>query len=294
MDDAAILIDAQLVRNLVGSQFPGWRDLPIAEVANPGWDNRTFRLGPRLLVRLPTADVYAAQVDKEQCWLPRLAPLLPIAIPAPVALGQPACGYPWKWSIYDWIEGEVASAGRICDLPGFARAIAGFLDALEGIDATDGPRPGAHNFHRGGSIATYDDETRRAIDVLRDEIDGATAAGIWERALATTWKGAPVWVHGDLSAGNLLVRDGILCGVIDFGMLAVGDPACDLAIAWTFLDSKSRDAFCASLPVDPATWQRGRGWALWKSLIVAAGLAPTNAMRPAEALRTIEEIVACP
>ncbi|MGH6623752.1 MAG: phosphotransferase, partial [Burkholderiaceae bacterium] len=162
---------------------------------------------------------------------------------------------------------------------------------LQRIDPADGPQPGLHNFHRGGSLAIYDPEARRAIAALKDVIDVSVATEVWEAALATIWRGPPVWVHGDVSTGNLLVCDGRLSGVIDFGMLGVGDPACDLSIAWTFFVGESRQAFRATLPLDADTWARGRGWALWKALIVAAGFAKTNAVESAQPQRVIEEVL---
>lgn len=285
-------IDAALVRKLVATQFPRWAGLQVSPVPHGGWDNRSFRLGEYLVVRLPSAADYAAQVDKEQHWLPKLAPWLPLPIPAPVATGKPAEDYPWPWSIYEWIDGDTAATARIADPREFAGALAGFLLALQRIDTAGGPEPGAHNFHRGGSLMHYDAQTRQAIAALQGSIDAEGATEVWETALATAWRGAPVWVHGDVSAGNLLVRDGRLVAVIDFGNLAVGDPACDLAIAWTLFGNESRDAFRALLPLDNDTWARGRAWTLWKALIVAAGLARSNAPEVVQPARIVAEVVA--
>ena len=285
------VIDVALVRRLVDAQFPQWMDLAVREVANGGWDNRTFHLGERMIVRLPRAAAYAAQVDKEQRWLPRLAPLLPLSIPATIAIGEPADGYPWKWSIYRWIEGDVATTRRIIDLAGFADGLARFLSALQRIDPTEGPQPGPHNFHRGGSLSIYDGETKRAIALLDGKIDGDAAIEVWTTALETKWDRPPVWVHGDVAAGNLLVRNGELCAVIDFGMLGVGDPACDLSIAWTLFAGESRQRFRAMLSLDDDTWARARAWTLWKALVVAAGLTETNAADAAQSLRVIAEVL---
>ena len=263
-------LDAALVGRLIAAQFPQWAHLPIDPVEPGGWDNRTFRLGEHMSVRLPSAARYAAQVEKEHRWLPRLAPLLPLPIPVPLAIGAPAEGYPWPWSVYRWLDGETAAVAPIADLAEFASAVARFLTALQGIDARGGPPPGPHNFFRGGPVATYDAETRRAIATLDGEIDSAAATEVWERALASQWPGSAVWVHGDVSDGNLLVKDGRLAAVIDFGSSGVGDPACDLYLAWTFLEGESREAFRSALPLDEATWARGRGWTLWKGLITLA------------------------
>ncbi|MGE0172371.1 MAG: aminoglycoside phosphotransferase family protein [Oligoflexales bacterium] len=263
-------IDLGLVCRLIADQFPEWDGLEINPVEVSGWDNRTFRLGDQLLVRMPSAARYSAQVAKEQRWLPKLAPHLPLPIPVPVALGRPSHEYPWNWSVYRWIDGEAADAGKIDDLDHFAHALSAFLVALQKVDATDGPTPGQHNFFRGGALKTYDDETRGAIAKVRDRIDSNAALAVWEDALATTWDKGPVWVHGDVSAGNLLHKGGKLSAVIDFGCIGVGDPACDLAIAWTFFSGKNRESFLHGLQPDPATLARGRGWTLWKALITLA------------------------
>ncbi len=270
--DPTISIDADLVERLVRAQFPQWSDLPVSAVEPGGWDNRTFRLGDTLSVRLPSAERYVAQVAKEHAWLPRLAPHLSVTIPLPVARGEPGEGYPWPWSVYRWIEGETARVERIDDLDRFARSVAGFLEALHRIDARDGPPAGAHNFHRGGDLAVYDSQTRAAIAALAGRIDDAAAGELWSTAVGSRWQAAPVWVHGDIAHGNLLVRDGRLCAVIDFGSSAVGDPACDLVIAWTMFSGANRAAFRAALPFDGDTWARARGWALWKAVITVAGI----------------------
>jgi aminoglycoside phosphotransferase (APT) family kinase protein len=281
-------IDVSLARRLIDSQFPQWSDLPIAEVEVDGWDNRTFRLGSELTVRLPTGDWYAKQVDKEQQWLPVLAPELPLPIPIPVARGEPDSAFPYPWSVYRWLDGELASRRRIRNLPSFATTLAGFLNALRRVDATGGPAPGEHNFYRGGPLGTYQEETLQAIDALANEVHVDTVRRVWDDAVATSWDGEPVWFHGDVATGNLLLRDGRLAAVLDFGSSGVGDPACDMVIAWTLLAGPSRAAFRAELDVDAATWSRGRGWALWKALITLVGhLEPDTP----DALRTQRQIV---
>jgi aminoglycoside phosphotransferase (APT) family kinase protein len=292
IDAGRMAIDASLVSRLVTGQFPQWADLPIRPVEFGGWDNRTFRLGEHMAVRLPSAARYAQQVAKEHRWLPRLAPLLPLPIPVPLAMGLPAEGYPWQWSIYRWLEGEHAAIERIADLSEFATTLAQFLAALQRIDTAGGPPPGQHNFFRGGPLAIYDAETRQAIATLDGAVASDAATAVWEAALAARWYGSPVWLHGDVSAGNLLVRSGRLRAVIDFGSSGVGDPACDLAIAWTLLEAESRDAFRAALPLDPATWARGRGWTLWKGLITLAQHLDTNPREAGEARRVIDEVLA--
>lgn len=260
-------IDAALAAQLVAEQFPQWADLPVAPVAFSGWDNRTFRLGDTMAVRLPSAAAYAGSVEKELTWLPRLAPALPYPVPVPVAAGAPSTRYPWPWSIRRWIEGTPAATATIADPVVFAEQLAGFLRALRGIDPTGAPPLGAENFHRGGDLAAYDEETRRAAVVLADVVDADAVAAMWGAALSTRWAGPPVWFHGDVAPGNLLLDDaGRLAAVIDFGQFGVGDPACDLTIAWTLLRGRARNAFRTAVAVDEPTWVRGRGWALWKAL----------------------------
>jgi aminoglycoside phosphotransferase (APT) family kinase protein len=285
-------IDVPLVRRLVATQFPQWAALPIKPVAFGGWDNRTFHLGQHMTVRLPSAAAYSLQVEKEHRWLPRLAPLLPLPIPVPLAMGMPAEGYPWHWSVYRWLAGEIATIERIADLRQFASTLAHFLVALQRIDAAGGPPPGPHNFFRGGPLTIYDRETQQAIAALDGTIDTDAATAVWEAALAATWRGAPVWLHGDVAVGNLLVSNGRLSAVIDFGCSGVGDPACDVTIAWTLLSGESREAFCTALPVDGATWARGRGWALWKGLITLAEHIRTNPIEAGRARRVIDAVLA--
>ncbi|MFI9639795.1 aminoglycoside phosphotransferase family protein [Micromonospora sp. NPDC051925] len=284
-------IDEALVRRLVATQFPAWADLPVRPVSAGGWDNRTFHLGDTMTVRLPSAHGYAAQVAKEQRWLPYLAPRLPLPVPVPLGRGRPAEGYPFEWSVYRWIDGQQATAARIGDLTTFAADLAGFLAALYQVDPTAGPTAGPHSFWRGGPLRTYDAETRTAIARLAHRIPVGPVTRIWSAALASTWTGPPVWFHGDVAFGNLLVRDGRLAAVIDFGTSGVGDPACDLAIAWTLLDASARAALRAALDVDVGTWRRGRGWALWKALITLVEAKPA---RVAEATHTLHALLTEP
>jgi aminoglycoside phosphotransferase (APT) family kinase protein len=271
-DDSADkpVIDADLVRRLIAEQFPQWSDLPVRPVEVDGWDNCTFHLGEMMSVRLPSASRYMDQVDKEQHWLPILRPQLPLDVPQPLAMGEASDAYPWAWSVYGWLAGENASMERISDPVEFANSLGHFLTALQAIDTGAGPPPGQHNFYRGGPPATYDAQTREAVQTLQDEIDTERVLALWETALDAHWNGPPVWVHGDVAAGNLLVTGGRLSAVIDFGCSAVGDPACDLTIAWTFFAGSSREAFRAAVQLDDATWARARGWALWKALIICA------------------------
>jgi aminoglycoside phosphotransferase (APT) family kinase protein len=244
-----------------------------------------------MLVRMPSSEDYVAQVEKEHAWLPKLAPYLPLSIPEPLAIGSPGEGYPWKWSIYRWLQGETAAVVLVDNLCDLAKSLAQFLVALERIGTVGGPISGPHSFYRGGSLKIYDNETRRAIEALDGRIDVNRAMDIWNSALSTSWNASPVWVHGDISAGNLLVQNGKLTSVIDFGQLTVGDPACDLAIAWTLLHGESREVFRSQISLDEGTWIRGEAWALWKALIVAAGFTNPNNTEAEQCWRVLEEIL---
>jgi aminoglycoside phosphotransferase (APT) family kinase protein len=264
-------ITAEVVACLVAEQFPQWADLEIRPVALDGWDNTTFRLGDDRSVRLPSHKVYVPQIDKEHRWLPVLAPQLPLPVPRPIAKGRPGCGFPAPWSIYGWLDGEPAAVAGVTDHERLAGEIGSFLAALQRVDTTDGPAPGPHSFNRGGPVSAWDEQTRAIIGQLAGQIDVVGALDVWEAASAAEWRGPDVWVHGDVTGSNLLLRDDRLCGVIDFGCSAVGDPACDLTAAWTMFEGTSRARFIATLGLDQGTWARGRGWALWKALIDIPG-----------------------
>lgn len=287
-------VGVEQVRRLVADQFPYLADLRIEPVAKGGWDNWTFHLGPELLVRLPSAAEYALAVDKEHLWLPALADRLPLPIPAPLAKGEPGAGYPYPWSIYRWLDGETAAVDRIADPVRFALDLAGFLAALQDVDAAGGPQPGVHNWFRGGTLRTYDKKVEHALVALDGHVDAALVREIWARAVGARWDGVDRWFHGDIASGNLLLAHGRLAAVIDFGTCGVGDPACDLAIAWTLLSVEGRAAFRERLSVDDATWARGRGWALWKTLSTYSRTFddPEDAEESAEAQRVLGEISA--
>ncbi|SHN14192.1 aminoglycoside phosphotransferase family protein [Actinacidiphila paucisporea] len=285
-------IDAALVRRLIAAQFPQWRDLPIRPVPVDGWDNRTYRLGDDMTVRLPTAAGYVPAVEKENTWLPRLAPHLPVPVPPVLALGRPGEGYPHPWSVRGWLDGETATApDRIADLSAFAVDLGRFVLALQAVDPAGGPGAGAHSFHRGTPPAYYDAETRAALAAVGDLVDTERAAAVWDAALSADFAGPPVWFHGDLAGGNLLVSGGRLCAVLDFGTSGTGDPACDLVIAWTLFSADSRAAFRRTVGQNPATWARARGWALWKALISVVRFRTANPPLAAEHARVIGEVL---
>jgi aminoglycoside phosphotransferase (APT) family kinase protein len=285
--------DVSLVGRLLAAQFPRWADLAIEPVPSAGTDNALYRLGDDMAVRLPRIPVATGQVDKEHRWLPRLAPHLPLAIPVPLAKGTPGEGYPWRWSVYQWLDGEPATMERLADARQAATELAQFIAALQRIDPTGGPSPGPHNFSRGVPLAMRDAPTRAAIASLNGVLDLDAVTAAWGAALqAPAWRRPPVWIHGDLQSGNLLAVQGRLSAVIDFGGLGVGDPACDLIVAWNLLSAETRDVFRAALRVDDATWARGRGWALSVGLIALPYYQITNPVLAGISRRTIEEVLA--
>lgn len=286
-------IDAALVRRLLAAQFPQWASLPLTPVSSGGTENAIYRLGDDLSVRLARRESPQEQLDKEFQWLPRFAPHLPLAIPVPLVKGAPGEGYPMAWSVNRWLAGENAINAPLADPMQAASDMAGFLTALRQIDTTGGPLSGEHNFGRGVALAERDADVRECIATLADEIDTDAATASWDVALqAPVWNAPPVWIHGDLLPGNLLVTDGRLSGVIDFGGLGVGDPACDLLVAWGLLPRDAREHFRAALRVDDASWARGSGWALSVGLIALPYYRETNPILTSIARRLIAEVLA--
>jgi aminoglycoside phosphotransferase (APT) family kinase protein len=290
-------IDDTLVRRLLAAQFPQWAGLPLEEFPSGGTVNAVFRLGDGLCVRLPRAAHGAGDVERERCWLPRLAPLLPTVIPEVVAGGTPGEGFPWPWAVQRWLDGDPPVEGRL-ERPGeLAAELGGFVAALRQVSLPGGPPA-----YRGTPLATVDHETRNALARMRALLDsgvedfrgGADAlTAAWEAALAAPpWDGPPVWLHSDLMPTNLLVRDGRLAAVLDFATAGVGDPACDLIPAWNLLTGESRDVFRRAAGADEAAWARGRGWALSMALIQLPHYRVTNPVVAANARHVIEQVLA--
>lgn len=287
-----VTTDVLLVRRLLTSQFPQWADLAIKPVRSTGTDKAIFRLGNDMSVRLPRIDWALDQVDKEHEWMPRIAPHLPLSIPTPLAKGKPDQGYPYNWSVYRWLEGENATIDQIVDPCQTATELAQFITALQQIDTTGGPLAAEHNL-RGVPLKTRDQVTRESIANLKGMIDTNVALAVWEETLqAPEWSNKPVWFHGDLLIGNVLFNRGRLSAVIDFGGLGIGDPACDLMIAWSLFSGESRDVFREKLNFDDATWARGRGQALSQAVIFIPYYLNTNPVGVGYARRMIDEILA--
>ncbi|WP_133903860.1 aminoglycoside phosphotransferase family protein [Actinophytocola oryzae] len=277
-------IDVALVTRLVAAQFPDWAGLPVEPVASSGTDNAMFRLGDDLAVRLPRIAGAAGNVAAEREWVPRLAPHLPVAVPEPVGVGTPTGDYPYPWTVCRWLPGTNPVAGE----PGLAHDLAAFVTALRRVDPAGAPKAG-----RGMPLATRDAPTRAAIAASEGLADTAAITAVWDDALRVPPRTGPqAWAHADLSPGNLLVRDGRLAAVIDWGAAGVGDPTVDLIVAWNLLPAAERRAFRDALDVDDDTWRRGRGWALSISVIQLPYYQHTNPALAANSRHVLTEILA--
>ncbi|MFF0477108.1 aminoglycoside phosphotransferase family protein [Streptomyces sp. NPDC004284] len=284
-------VDTALVERLIAAQFPDWAGLPVREVDSAGTDNAMFRLGDEFAVRLPKADWAVGQAEKEQRWLPHIAPHLPLPVPAPVGRGVPGEGYGHAWSVFAWLDGDDAYHAPIADLAHAAVELGRFTAALRGVDASGGPVS-----FRGGSVTDWEEGAMMpAVRALGADgtLDAGAVTEAWEAVLRLpAWQGEPVWIHGDLLPGNLLTRDGRLHAVIDFGGLGTGDPACDMMAAWSLLTPATRPAFREAARVDDAAWARGRGWALCWGVVTEHYYREKNPVLAAVAHRTWSEALA--
>jgi aminoglycoside phosphotransferase (APT) family kinase protein len=276
MHAGEVKTDASLVQCLLAAQFPQWVDLPIVPVPSAGTDNALYRLGDDLVVRLPRINWAVGQIEKDCQLLPKLAPHLPLKIPVPLAVGEPGEGYPWKWGVYRWLEGEDATVYQIADPCQAAADLADFIITLQQVDMNGG-QFAVNPSSRGVPLRMRDAQTRAAIVSSNGLIDTQKVTKAWEAALQVpVWEPDPVWFHGDLLPGNLLFNKSRLSAVIDFSGLGVGDPACDLISAWSVFSGESRDVFRITLAVDADTWARGKGWALSIGLIALPYYQDTN------------------
>ena len=290
MHDDELAIDEPLVRQLLRSQFPAWADRPLLRVRSTGTVNAIFRLGPDLAVRLPRTPRWH-DIDQEIAVLDRVGDAVPVAVPRAIAVGEPGADYPWKWGVFEWIEGETWDIATLADPSESARQLASFIRSLQMVHANEGPRSS-----RSGrtAMAALDPSIRVAAEAAREMIDVERFLAAWDGARqAPGWAGDPVWVHGDLLPANLLIRDGRLHAVIDWAGASVGDPAQDLTPAWTLFDTRSRTVFREELPFDDATWTRARAWAM-RRIHNVAYYARTNPEFSADAVRTINELLGDP
>ncbi len=264
LDD--IVLEDSAVRSLLSRVAPQWADLPVQRLVSSGTDNVIYRLGVKLLLRLPRREAAADLIAKELDWLPRFADL-PLDVPRLRFRGTIDFGWKSDFGIFDWMEGDIASPRNIADPLAAALALANFLNALHLVETEGAPPAGEGNHRRGVALDALSSVTLPAIDILADEIDADAAIRLWKRACATVHRGPPVWLHGDLKADNLIARNGRLTGVLDWGLCAVGDPAADYAAAWTWVDPSARAAFRHACGIGDADWLRAEGWALYAAVI---------------------------
>ena len=293
MNNKSIMPTLDLARKLIAEQFPEYASLTIVDVDKQGHDNRTYRLGEHMLIRMPTAKTYALKVPEEQELLPQLAKRLSVSIPAPIKMGKPSTDYPYPFSIYKWLPGKSINLLTLTaqDKEQLAFDLAKVLKELQAITDVEGPEPGQHNWWRGCNVSIYDKGAREQIAELSEIIDTSKALALWDHACATKWDKKPVWIHGDFAIGNILMDGGKLSAVIDFGGAAVGDPACDLVIAWTYLSGKAREIFISKMAMDPDTWLRARAWALWKATFELCQIADKNSPDALFQKRIIDEVM---
>ena len=289
MHDDEVETDAALVARLVAAQFPEWASLPVEPVASSGTDNAMYRLGAHRSVRVPRVRWAVAPLEREFAWLPRIAPSLPYPVPVPLALGEPGEGCPWPWTVCRWVEGTHPVAGAVEHADRLAADVAAFVRAMRSLDTegaphTAWPRP----------LHEEDDLVRTNLATLREELEPVRAdlVAVWDEALAAARATTLTWIHGDLTPGNLLLRDGRLAGVLDFGAMGVGDPASDLRVAWNLLPPDARVVFRREVGADDATWARARGWVLLQALAQLAYFGGRNPTLVASARHVIAELVA--
>jgi aminoglycoside phosphotransferase (APT) family kinase protein len=282
-----------LAHKLIAEQFPEYAHLSITSVEKQGHDNRTYRLGLDMLIRMPTAKSYALKVPKEQALLPKLAQHLTVSIPVPIKMGVACNDFPYPFSIYKWLEGRSINLLVLDNdvLEQIAFDLAKFLKELQSIEDIEGLAPGQHNWWRGDHVSVYDKGAREQIAELSTVIRGADALDLWERACKTKWGKLPVWVHGDFAIGNMLILNGKLSAIIDFGGIALGDPACDLVIAWTFLKDSARDIFIREMALDEDTWLRAKAWALWKATFELCQIADKNSSEALVQKKIIQDVI---
>ena len=286
-------ITSDLISILIKEQFPEYSNLPIKPVDNQGHDNRTFLLGDEMLVRMPSDKKYAAKVVIEQKWLPKLTPNISLKIPNPLHTGKASTNYPFNWSIYKWIDGKSLNqvSRNNLNLEEIAQTLANFIKELHKIDATNAPKAGEHNFYRGCGLDIYQSQAIDNILTLKDIIDDERAISIMQTATKSKWSKNPVWIHGDLAIGNILIKDNKINAIIDFGGMAVVDPACDLVLCLNLFEGKSQEIFKSELNLDQDTWNRARGWALWKACFEITSLQDDKSEQYLDLLKILKNIL---
>ena len=272
-----VKIDSSLVRKLIANQFPDLRNLPVMPIKKQGHDNRTFRLGNELTVRLPSHPSYADAVKKEATALEALGGQLSVETPKIFGLGKPSREYQLPWSIRHWLIGKTWEDTQVTDKSSLARDLGQILVELRSIPADISLSAGKHSFYRGCHPSAYSDEVIESLRRMGDPTKTKQCLEIWQRGMVSAWPNAPVWFHGDLAVANVLMKGDKVSALIDFGTCGVGDPACDLTIAWTYFDATTRQHFREAAKVDDGTWDRAKAWGLWKALASINGLSAPDA-----------------
>ena len=284
-------VDDKLARTLIDSQFRQWSRFPLEKFISSGTDHIIYRLGDELAVRFPVSTAAGDQAAKEQIWLPRMTGFA-VVIPKVIGVGHPANEFPFAWSVMNWVYGNDATTDAIVDWVKAANDLGQFVTELRNQNSFGAPMAGKHNAFRGTALINLDHIARNAIDALGDVFDQANLLHIWEQALDVhPWTAPPVWIHGDIHAANIVMRNGHIAGIIDFGLMGVGDPACDLAPAWSFLPSHARDTFRAAADVDDKTWQRGKGWGFYIGVIALSYYRNRNPILSDIAEKAIQAVI---
>jgi aminoglycoside phosphotransferase (APT) family kinase protein len=285
MHEDEILVDDGTVRALLRDQFPNWSHRRLSRVADSGTDNAIFRLGDELGIRLPRIQWAQSQIEKECRWLPELVTGLPASVPVPLAKGRPDHGYPFPWLVFPWLEGTSLDLTAVDNWDVVTEGMAEFVLALEQHPPAGGPLP----TRRGTPMAQYDEAVQWGISRLDGMVDVDRARRVWRSALeAGEWTGDPVWVHGDLLPGNILIHNGRLSGIIDWGCAGVGDPACEAMLAWS-LPSGARRRYRTLLNFDDATWARARGWVVEQTVFYIPYYAKSLPLAVDQAMRRLNE-----
>ena len=282
-----INIDIKLVKNLLSQQFSAWKNLNLELIKPEGTDNVMYRLGDDKVVRLPRRQISSLNVEKEINILPILKPHVSISIPEVLAVGKADERYPFSWLICSQLEGKNLDDKNKVDLHQAAIDLGHFVRSMQNIDSKNGII-----CKRGESISSRDHEVRRAIALSDQFFDTTLLTKLWSNVLqAPVWKGDPVWIHGDLHPGNLLVKNSKISAIVDFGLSGIGDPAVDLMVAWTLLTKETREIFRSIVRPDDATWERARGWALFLGVLGCYYYVESNPAFAAIAKKSVDEVV---
>jgi len=280
-------IDASIVKQLLQEQFPAWADLQLELIYPVGTDNVMYRLGNDKVVRLPRTEESAASLEKEHQWLSKLAPHLPIKVPVILGEGNPSSDYPLPWLVCNFLEGKNLMEGNSLDYNQAAVDLGNFVAAMQKVNAKGGPK-----CRRGQPLAMRNQEMQESIPLMSDLYDTSLLTDIWKRALKeSVWKKGPVWIHGDLHAGNLLAKNDRITAVVDFGLAGIGDPASDMMLAWTLLTPETRPIFRSIVQPDEATWKRGRAWAFTLGIVAYPYYRNSNPTFAKLAKRAIDEVL---